>query len=84
MTRNIFGWSLPPGCTTLPGESAEEQRTESLYDKVYEILYPYLAEPPDGLVEAIKNLVSEGYSEGYASGMADEQYAQTVVRRDDE
>ncbi len=23
MTRNVFGWSLPPGCTTLPGEEPD-------------------------------------------------------------
>ncbi len=34
--RSIFGWSLPPGCGTLPGEESEAPCCENCPEEVYE------------------------------------------------
>ena len=34
--RSIFGWSLPPGCGTLPGEESQPPCCEECLDEEYE------------------------------------------------
>ena len=81
MSRNIFGWDLPPGVTTsmLPGNTKEEQEAEALHDKLYDGLCKLVSdEPSDELIEYIYKQIGEAYHLGYAQGMADEAEANRV------
>lgn len=39
MSRNIFGWSLPPGCGSLPGESGGDY-CEVCYKQIDDCICP--------------------------------------------
>jgi hypothetical protein len=79
-----FGWSLPPGVATLPGESADEQAAEALVEELYEAVAPlrtFYTEPgiadetEDGVVTALEKIVSDAYTKGRADALADEAIA---------
>jgi hypothetical protein len=79
-----FGWSLPPGCTTLPGEGADEQMAEAQADAVYSALELAGYAPDDKADRAcalLMKLLGEAYGAGYKDGMADEAMAQEFNRR---
>jgi hypothetical protein len=83
MTTN-FGWSLPPGCLALPGESPEEQAAEAMIEALYETIAPlrkFYADPAaaesteDAVVNALEKIVTAAYTVGRTSGMSDMGHA---------
>jgi hypothetical protein len=84
MSRNIFGWDLPPGCSAndLPGNRPEDQASEAFYDAFYEAELDIRTANPsmgDDYVEALAAWVyaqtGKSFGDGYAQGAADERTA---------
>lgn len=78
-----FGWSLPPGCTTLPGEELDAQQAEAMVERLYETVAPLRPEAPtplyeqleDEVVTALEKIITEVYAEGRTDALADEAMA---------
>jgi hypothetical protein len=86
-----FGWSLPPGVTTLPGESADEQAAEALADAiVIALVESKLIEADatsveiDRAIELLMELVDKAYGDGYRAGQADEAMARELTKPPEE
>jgi len=82
MSRNIFGWDLPPGVSTsdLPGNRPEDAAIEAAYDEAYELiskagLLDVDEEKVDEIAELIVKAMGDAYSKGYAASRADEAEA---------
>jgi hypothetical protein len=72
MSRSIFGWDLPPGCSTkdLPGNQDSDE--EAFYDAVYAIFPATLSEGQmEQLAGQLWEMMSKAYSDGYAQGASD-------------
>jgi hypothetical protein len=82
--RNIFGWDLPPGCSThdLPGNRPEDEAAEAFYDAFYEIeeaariAFPELGDTyVEALAEWMWKKAGEAYGKGYEKGIDDAGFA---------
>lgn len=85
-----FGWSLPPGCLTLPGESREEQEAEALVEALYEAispLRPHYAEvgaaeiTEDAVVATLEQIVKDAYTRGRTDAAADHAMAMEELKQ---
>jgi hypothetical protein len=78
MSRNIFGWDLPPGVSTrdienaVGGDSDAEAFYDSIYDEMVEITDEALKEK---LAAWAWERVSKAWGDGYQQGVADSKEA---------
>lgn len=76
-----FGWSLPPGCTTLPGEE-DDHGAEAFFD-AFVAQAEMLGASPSPQEDALDKLaqwaweqVGKAWVEGYQAGQHDEAVAE--------
>lgn len=85
----MTGWNLPPGCNVrdLPGNSAEEERAEALWDTIADTLTEHgidcEKEGTEKLIEAIAKIVGDAYGEGYQQGTSDKEEAEFYQKQEE-
>jgi hypothetical protein len=76
MSRNPFGWDLPPGVTQRMIDDAAGGNDEDVMpDDVYELIDKLPVEEIERILAWATELRGTAYAEGYAAGQADEAMA---------